>query len=341
VPHLAIYGTFAVLVGLGLLIRFGLTTRAGFAVLTVGTVLVLGMQVLWFPGNYNVINYRFPNSVSLLQQRFAKYQGTVVQVASMGSGSAADLVPNRAYQDMLYGSMYSVAGVDSTTDYSGIGLTKFDNALCMVYQGNTCAQAWTALWQQPDGYPVPLADLLRARTVVVQNALVDTRNGPAPQGWHRATQDEASGLATVWSRDAAPQWPGGRLSYASDGIDVTDDHMTGTVDEQLTYRSTGDAAQLVFARLAWPGYAATVNGQRVPTEIGPAGLLEVHLPAGVGAATLVLSWSPPGSNVSTVAFGTGAVLALGLILVPLFTRRRRRADEPVATGPSGEGESNT
>jgi hypothetical protein len=330
IADLHLYGAVAVAVLVGLLVRFGTTSTAGVRVLALGTLLVLGLQVLWFPANDNVLDYQFPNSVRQLQQRFAKYQGTVVQVASLAADPAADRVPAREYQDLLYGSMYSVAGVASTTAYSGIGFSAFDSVFCMAYEGNTCAQVWPALWQRPAGYPVPLADLLRARTVVVQNSLVDTRSGPAPRGWHRAPSAETSGLTTVWVRDTAPRWPAGLLSYASHGVLVTDDRRVGAVDEQVGYRAAG-AGTLTFARLAWPGYTATVNGRPVRTGTGPAGLLVVDLPAGAGG-TVVLSWAPPGATLSTVAFAAGVLLTVGLVVVPVVGRRRRRAALPMPQG---------
>ncbi|HEX4725744.1 MAG TPA: hypothetical protein VH333_24745 [Pseudonocardiaceae bacterium] len=321
IADLHVYGAVAVLVLVALLIRFGMSSRAGFGVLTVGTLVVLGLQVLWFPSNDNVMNYQFPTSTEQLQQRFAKYQGTVVQVAAFDNDPAADRLPARDYQDLLYGSMYSVAGVAGTTAYSGIGFSSFDGAFCMAYEGDTCAQLWPTLWQHPAGYPVPLADLLRARTVVVQNSLVDTRSGPAPSGWRRSRADETSGLATVWTRDTAPPWPDGLLSYVSADIDVTADQRTGAVDERVTYRAPA-AGMLTFARLAWPGYTATVDGQPVPTTTGPAGLLVVHVPAGDG--TVALAWHPPGERVSIVAFAVGVLLTLGLAVA----RRRRRSPMP-------------
>lgn len=331
-----LYGTAAVLVLVALLIRVGWLTRAGFAVLMVGILAVLGLQVVWYPGNYNVLNYQFPNSTRHLQTQFAKYQGVTVQVASMDHIQGKDLLPNRAYQDMLFGSMYSVAGVESTTDYSGIGYTKLDTTLCMTYQGSSCADTWQNIWQQPDGYTVPTADLVRARTVVVQNALLDTRTDPVPAGWHRSPQDDQSGLVTVYQRDTPIQWPQGRLSYATDTVRVTADQLTGTVDEHLSYQRTGEGpAELTFARLDWPGYTATVNGRSATVRSGPAGLVVVDLPAGVTDGQVDVVWTPPGNTVSIAAAIVGGVLAIGLAVAPWLLRRRRR-DQPSGSPVEGE-----
>lgn len=326
-------GTFVVLVLFGFLIRFGWLTRAGFAVFMAGILAVLGLQVHWFPGNYNVLDYQFPNSTKQLQAQFAKYQGVTVQVASMADIAGPDLLPDRAYKDMLFGSMYSVAGVESTTDYSGIGFTKVDTTLCMIYQGTSCADSWKNIWAVPDGYPVPVADLFRAQTVVVQNALLDTRNDPAPAGWHVSPADNQSGLVTVYKRDAPIQWPAGRLSYATNDVHVTADAMNGPVDEHLSYQRNGDGpAELTFARLNWPGYTATVNGQRATVTTGPSGLVVVHLPAGVASGQVDVDWTPPGNTVSVAAAILGGLLAIGLAVAPWLLRRRRRgqsSDRPV------------
>jgi hypothetical protein len=106
----------------------------------------------------------------------------------------------------------------------------------------------------------------------------------------------------------------GLVSYA-DGVDVLADSMAGDVGEDVTYRGGGS---LTFARLAWPGYSATVDGRAVGVRSGPDGLLVVDVPPGGGQVEL--SWSPPGWRVSAVAFGLGVLVAVGLAVV---TRRRR------------------
>lgn len=301
---------------IGALVVLGLAAgaiRFGTGVLIYGSVVVLAIQVSWFPANHTVADYNFPTSAQLLRHRFAKYHGTTVQLADFGL-DPPDRAPDRLYLDVLYGSMYSVAGVDSTTAYSGIGFTPMDSALCQTYQGSvSCPAAWPNLWARPAGYPVPLADLLRADTVVVQNSLVDTRKSAAPPGWHRAFDAEDSGLTTVWTRDRPLPWPG-RLSYAN--VSVTADDMVGRVDESVSYRSDGNQpAELTFARLDWPGYRATVNGAAAKVISGPDGLVTVELPRGVRDGQVSLTWQPPGLMISLVCFVIGLLLSIGLAVI--------------------------
>lgn len=314
-----------------LVVRYNVVSKAGYAVLTAGTLLVFGMQVYWFPGFYNVINYQFPNSRAELAERFDKYEGMVVQIADLGLVGPKDAIPDRAYKDMLFGNMYAVAGVPSTTAYSGIGFTKFDSLMCARYQGSiACPEAWDRLWERPDGYDVPLADLMGVSTVVVQNKLLDLRGEEAPEGWSRSTEDEESGLVTVWERDDPLPHPDARVTHASDGVDVTGDEMTNATDERIAFERSDadDTGRLTFSRLAWPGYVATLDGETLKTHTGPAGLLQVDLPRGATSGEVELTFTPPGMTAAIGAYGVGILLTIGLGVVPWFRRRGRTPQDP-------------
>jgi hypothetical protein len=302
--------------------------RHGLApVLLTGTMLVLGLQLAIYPSMGAGVNYRFPTSQEMLRERFAKYHGVTVQVADVGRISEADRVPDRVYRDLLFGSMYGVAGVRSTTAYSGIGYTALDRALCMVYQGSVCDQAWQRLWRPVGDGTVPLVDLLRAETVVVQNNLVDTRFSMPPEGWRRAREAEESGLATVWRRIEPLPWPDGRVSSAPSTVRVLDDRIVDGTDERLSYQSDGSPGELTFALLNWPNYTATVNGRPTAVRRDQAGLVVVALPAGVTSGTVELTWRLPGAGLAATSAGFGLVLTVALIVAPAL--RRRRLQHPV------------
>jgi hypothetical protein len=294
-----------------------------------GTLVVLVVQLAWMPYNMNVIEYQFPRSETELEADFAGYRpGLTVQLASIELATASGN-PAGVYEDVLFGSMYAVGEVESTSAYSGVGFNSFDRELCMRYQGATCEDAWDALWNEPRGSDVVLADLLRAQRVVVQRELLDTGDERAPEGWELR---ESTEFVDVWERIEPLSWPEGRISAVDGPVSVISDERTGDVGETVEFTREGSgASSLTFARLAWPGYTATVDGVPVPVEEGPAGLLVVELPDDVRSGTLTLSWSPPGSTVSLAATALGAVAALTLGVLE-YRRRRTTADDDAGLG---------
>lgn len=307
-----------------LLVWRGVNTRSGVAVLLSGMLVVLGMQLLFYPRNLGVANYQFPTSQQLLEQRFAKYQGVTVQIADFGTLEEHEQLPDRAYRDLLFGSMYSAAGVESLSAYSGIGFTRTDSHLCMLYQGSVCPEAWYTLWEPPPGGSVPLADLLRAETVVVQNSLLDTRSLPPPEGWRRDRAAEESGLATVWKRERPLPRPSGRVSSTSDSVRVTADVADGGTERVRFAKPAGRPGMLSFARLGWPGYSATVDGERVPLHRDGAGLLVAELPADARSGQLELVWRMPGWEAAAACAGLGILLTIALGVAPRLARRCRK-----------------
>lgn len=322
-----------VLVLAAILVTTGVNGVAGGAVAAAGTLGVLGLQLTWFPGNYSVADYGFPTSEPVLEERFDdRYEGVTVQVASIDEVPRGGLRPDGAYTDLLFGSQYSLAGVEAVNAYSGIGFNELDTTLCIAYQGSTCAEAWPRLWEEPPGHDVVLADLLRAETVVVQNALVDTRRVPPPPGWARV---ESGAQATVWQRTRPLPWPDGRLSAVRGGVEVVSDVSTSDTSETLRITTTGRPGTLTFARLAWPGYSASLDGTPVPTSIGPAGLLEVRIPAGRTGTELEIGFTPPGFGVGLLAMaaGVGLTVLIGVAEHRGARRARGRPGGPAARRP--------
>ena len=294
----------------------------GFAVMAGGLLLFMGAQVMLTDSNQNVADYDMPSSKSALREQFSdRADGLTVQVFDIQALVGEHDAPER-WDDLLAGNMPSVAGYESTTAYSGIGFTTFDGALCMSYNGGTCPAAWDALWDEPQGFDVPLADLLGAKYVVVLKDFAD--DDETPDGW---SVSEETDVVTVYARDDALPYPDGTLTTVGDGVEVGSDQRVGETGESLQVATTTGDTSLIFGRIAWPGYSATLDGVAVPTEIGPAGLLTVVLPED-SEGELVLSFTPPG------LYGGLAIAAAGLailaVCVILAARRRR------VTSPTGE-----
>jgi len=296
--------------------RWGLGRVRGVMVLFLGSLAFLGMQLVLHPLNSNTTDYRPPTSKSAMQERFADRDGVTVQILSTG-WLLSKYPAAQAWQDVLTGNLPSLAGMNSTTAYSGIGFTKLDKELCSTFTGDSCPDLWTALWRVPKGADRPLADLLRAEHVVVVNGFVPQSKAPA--GW---VEESRSEVATVYRRVGAIPNPDGTISAWGTGVQVTADTRVGSVGEVGTVSTAPGQTRITFARVAWPGYTLTVDGKRVRTTAGPAGLLTAKLPAGLTNAHIELNFRPPGLRLGLALAATGVLLLIGLVVLSALSRRR-------------------
>jgi hypothetical protein len=111
-------------------------------------------------------------------------------------------------------------------------------------------------------------------------------------------------VRTVWLRDR-PLPSDGRVSWSSEGVQVLADSARPQ-HEIVRYRSSSGAGRILFARLDWPGYTATVDGKPVEVSKGPAGLVAVEGPA--GDHVLVLAFETPGLQLGVLALGVAAAI---------------------------------
>lgn len=317
-------------------------------VLVAGTAVVLLLQAVLYTGNFNITPWRFPHNVAAMKANYgARYHGNTLQVADPAPlvAMGVPITPEGAWQDLALASAMHVSGVSSLNDYTGIGDLKFSNALCMTYYGGTCADAYRRLWLPADGTTTDLAGVLNLQTVVVVNGYQDPNpNGtPAqnryvnpdarlvvPPGW---SVQEKDSIVTVLHRDTPVAWPNGRLSWNGTGVTVASDQITSPTGERATY--SGSGGRVVFAMMAWPGWQATVDGRSVPIEQGPAGMLQLDLPAAAAGSVLTLSFTPPGYTIGIPLVGFGLLIGVGYAVLWGLRRRRDRLTD-AATDDSAE-----
>ncbi|MFF2112557.1 glycosyltransferase family protein [Rhodococcus koreensis] len=283
------------------------------AALVLGTVAVTAAQVWSLTHDVDRGSRVDPSSTSLLSAQTDRYQGTVLQLADLGDTSPEDVTAGR----VLFGNEIMASSAESSINaYTGIGFTEFQEALCMDYRGAVCPGVYGALWQPVNAdIPIPLIDYLRVSTLVVEHRLVpEVETAPPPPGWHVTERGDSR---TVLQRDRPLPLPG-RVSFASDGVRVLSSDTEAATE---TVRVTGSGGTVSFARLAWPGYSATVDGEPVDATAGWHGLLEVSVPP--GDHELVVTFRPPRQNLSVAAFGAATVVVLILSVVDAVVRRRK------------------
>ncbi|MGY1835163.1 hypothetical protein ACI79P_08645 [Blastococcus sp. SYSU DS0510] len=288
------------------------------AVGVVGTVLVLFLQTSTLPQPAPDPATYPPHDLDRMAAGAVGYEGTVLQLAALEGVTSEQM----ARGEILFGNLPRAAGARAVGSYSGIGFLEFGTELCMDYRGAVCPEAFDRLWEPAgEGIPVPLVDAMQVSTLVIQRSLLP---GPAaqepPPGWQVLERDD---VRTVWVREQ-PLDDTGRVSWSSPGVEVLET-TAGPQRETVRY-DAGRAGRIAFARLAWPGYTATVDGREVELVDGPAGLIVAEVPEGEG--TLVLTHRPPGLRAgAAVAAGAATVAALQTLLWFRSLRRRTSRGE--------------
>jgi hypothetical protein len=140
---------------------------------------------------------------------------------------------------------------------------------------------------------------------------------------------ERCGFTLEATRDGSSFWAASTdpvsatLSYADPGIEYADDATAGERHESATITANPTGGTVMFARLWWPGYTATLNGRPVPTATYQGILPTVELPPGA-TGRLELTYTPQSWRWSLPASGLGVLLAVGAA-VGVAVRRRRTA----------------
>lgn len=317
-PH-AVGTALAVVLVAALVVAAVRVPRGAPLVMIAGIGVVLLMQTALAPANRDVAVWDFPTAVADLDAYADRYVDPLVQIA------ASERVPPEdrpaAWADLLFGSMPGAAGVESTASYTGLGYDEFSATLCANHTGATCAEALTATFA-PAGQLVPvphLVDALKANTVVIQNDLLaetDVVSGLLPADWRVIEETER---VTVLRRDGALPWPDTRLAAASDGT-TAEVLSSGDKADHLRVSTGPEGGALLFSRLAWPGYVATVDGESVEVHENPEGLVEVALPPGLEGSDVRLGFQVPGLRLAIplLLLGTAGALVQGVA----WARRR-------------------
>lgn len=163
----------------------------------------------------------------------------------------------------------------------------------MGWDGSTCPDAYRRAFAPEGETGRTPVDLMKVDRVVLQRAQYPgARNDPAPAGWHWADYPGHERYIWVLERDGGPVSPHNGLIADSRGVtavSLSRDDVTSHIRV-----SSAHGGRITLARLAWPGYRATLDGHPVPVHTVAGTFVAVDVPAGTQAGDLVLTWQPPG-----------------------------------------------
>ncbi|MGL5808741.1 MAG: hypothetical protein ACRCYQ_02210 [Nocardioides sp.] len=288
---------------------------AGLCIL--GTGVVLTTQVSVFGENESSRVWHLPSDVAELRSRFAGREPVVLQFADLKplQDRGQRKLLKASWADFLPGSMYQVADVPAVNSYTGMGFRPFSKRLCMSYEGLTKPCGYRNVWRPAGPGQPPLVDAMKVQTLVVATPIAAGVE-PGPE-WEVT---EKTARVTVLERTDELPWPDSRLSWAGDGIQVTEARTVAELEESVEFTAEQDG-ELVFATLGWPGWRAAIDGRTVPARYGPTGLLTVDVPAD-SQGTVTVTYRPPGLPAGLVGAGLGT-LGAALLGATVAIRRMR------------------
>jgi hypothetical protein len=302
------------------------SVRASDVLVAAGTVAVLAMVAYLHPMARG-LDWGFPHDLTTLeplsQDDYTLWYGNYPPLVE------PDELPSPApdvadfYDEYRASSMGLLVGERQINGYSPLAHRFLREHLPIDDQGNfgdTGAELFTAV---DPATGLSWLELLRVDQVVAllgprDELLQDTLD----DSWRRV----AEGEHTATYRRAPYELPG-LLSYAAPTVDVGAEeacrlrHSRECVD---VANRGDDAARLVFARLWFPGYSATVDGEEIDVVRHDGALVAVDLPPGA-EGELVLSYRSPGF-VPLAALAVAVVVGLGVAQAVLHRRRRHATD---------------
>ena len=309
--------------------RFGGTVATGAVLVSI--LAVLWVQVGAFPSNLGVSQWHMPVSRSDAKAHFPHYQGVTLQLGQRAPvKTPADA--EATWRSLVFGNYPRTLGLDYVNSYTAIGHQKFSSLLCIRWEGGTCQNAQKYLFATEPTTGLTYADLMGLdRVVLIRHAFPHAPSQGAPDGWQFVRGGDP--LAWILERTTPRPAQPGRV-VASPGVTVTDAAPSSDTEESMSVASPSGGS-VVFSRLLWPGYTATLDGRPVPVDSVKGVFVSVRLPAGTNTARLALSFRPPGTTLGLLLAGVGAALVTGLLAQDVISRRRRRDRDRNDTAPEG------
>ncbi|WP_433665270.1 hypothetical protein ACQPW1_17445 [Nocardia sp. CA-128927] len=284
------------------------------------------------------MSWNLPENRSEMKAAFPDFTGTTLQLADRGPIPPAEKNLKGAYGSLVFGNYAKDLELTYVSGYTPNGHFWFGEMLCMRWDTSVCPDAFRRAFEVEPTTGRTIVDLMKVDRVVLQRSMYpDARNQPAPDGWKWVDYPGHEQQISVLER------VGGLISTRNGRVAATTGVTATSVEESdMTSRvrvNSDNGGQVIFARLGWPGYRATLNGHDIPIRVVAKTFVALDIPAGTKNGDLDLGWRPPGWKI-----GAGSAL-LGLLGVGVlqwaFLRSRRRDDGLDSANPADTDEPTT
>lgn len=230
-------------------------------------------------------------------------------------------MPSEAFEETAFANMWYLTDHVSVLNlYTPVEFRAMADDLCLTYDGRTCPEAFSRLFEQDQASGERLVDLLSIDSVQLLASdgytVDDLKALDVPSGWTRTWEGDYS---VVLTRDAETP-PVGSVSWASEGVEVQvveDDPLSTTFKVQSV---PADGGNVALSRLAWPGYS--VDGAELGDPLRGY-LTTVELDPETAGTEVTLRYTPPGWAVVLSAMAAAPILTAGVAVLAIVRRRTR------------------
>ncbi|WP_329408052.1 hypothetical protein OG563_37965 [Nocardia vinacea] len=269
------------------------------------------------------MSYGFPERRSEMTATFPHFDGVTLQLADRALLRGDDTSLAGAYGSLSFGNYAKNMGLDYVNAYTPIGYAAFSAILCMGWDGSTCPDAYRRAFDTESSTGRTIVDLMKVDRVVLQRAQYpEAGNHPAPPGWKWVDYPGHERYIWVLERDGGPISTKNGLIADTTGVTATSAERTSLTSRIRVTSANG--GRVVFARLAWPGYRATLDGRDIPYHMVAKTFVALDIPAGTNNSELILTWRPPGWK---IGIATALAAIAGICALQWGHLRPRRRDE--------------
>ena len=204
--------------------------------------------------------------------------------------------------------------------YSSVSQRYYDQRFRIITpSGKTAREAVNALHARESRTGLRWSELLGLRTVLVHRSRVGLFERLADEEWAPVARSEHF---VKYTRTAPPpddQPAVGRVTatlgdVGVEAVSVGDDRQVYDVDAP-------GGGTVVMRDVYWPGYVATLDGERLPVAPFQRMLVSVTLPPG-STGELVVRYRPQSPKTVAATVGGGGLLLVGSLALHLFVVRR-------------------
>ncbi|MEC3953249.1 hypothetical protein VMT65_09435 [Nocardia sp. CDC153] len=270
------------------------------------------------------MSYHFPEKRSDMTSAFPHFDGVTLQLADRALVPPAEQSITGAWGSLAFGNYAKNMHLNYVNAYTPIGYRKFSKLLCMGWDGSTCPAAFGAAFSVEPTTGRSYVDLMKVDRVVLQRAQYpDAGDHPAPPGWKWVDYPGHERYIWVLEREDGPIST--HNGYIADARGVTISPIGRDSMNSHLHVTSETGGQIVFARLAWPGYRVTLDGHDIGFHTIAGTFVAVDIPPGTENGELVVSWRPPGWK---IGIATALLGLIGLGFLHWVYRRRSGCTDP-------------